>query len=331
MRIAILVNDPFELTSIMTTTLFACRMAARGHTTLMVGVEGFCWGAKDGPVVRGLAVPNASGPVHALRRMRECAEVEFDLRPGDVLLLRTNPARDPRRAEIHRATLGLARIARRRGVIVLNDPDCIERVGNKLYLLELPGSVRPRQVVSSALRELLAFAHAEPGPVVLKPLWGTRGDGVSKVDVRSEGTDLLVQRAIGLLDSGPVVAQEYLEDAPAGDTRVLVLEGEVIEVDGRVAAVRRVPQPGEFRSNVHLGASAAAGQWTPRLASVIETVGGHLRDAGVFLAGVDVVGHKVVEVNAYAPGGFMNAEQFEGADFIGAVLDAIQERAALGA
>ena len=331
MRFVVLVNDPFELKASMATSLFAWRLAVRGHTSILVGVEGLSWGTGDRLRVRGVAVTAAPSAQAALTELDESPETVIDLEAGDVLLMRTNPARDPERAEIHRAALGLARIAREQGVTVLNDPDVIERVGNKLYMLELPANVRPRQVVSAGIVELLAFARSEEGPIVIKPLWGTRGVGVQKIDIHRDGTRALVEGALSLLDQGPVVAQEYLLDAPAGDTRVLMLEGEVIEVDGRRAAVRRVPKAGEFRSNVHLGASAAPARWTEGLADTIQAVGIRLVEDGVFLAGVDVVGDKIVEVNAFAPGGFLNAQQFEAVDFIGAVLDAVQERAGLDA
>ncbi len=327
MRVAILVNHPFELKSSMSTALFAWRLAGRGHAALLVPVHGLSWGA-HAPSVRGFVLTASAAPEQALAQMRDSPAVVRELRPGDVLLLRTNPARDPARAEIHRAALKLARLAAQHGVIVLNHPDAIERVGNKLYLLELPASSRPRQVISAEVEELVAFAESESGPVVLKPLWGTRGDGVVKVDVAVSGMPALLAAAEELLASGPVVAQEYLNEAPEGDTRLLVLDGEVIEVGGRRAVVRRVPVPGEFRSNVHLGGTAHPGLWTPQLAALCSLIRPCLQEAGVFLAGVDVVGNKVVEVNAYAPGGFANAEEFEGADFIGAVLDAVEERVA---
>jgi glutathione synthase len=247
------------------------------------------------------------------------------LLPGDLLMLRTNPARDPDRLGFHRACFAFARMARDQGVTVLNDPDAIERAGSKLYLLELPQEIRPRQLVTARFDELLAFARAEPGPVVLKPLWGTRGDGVVLVARGDEAA--LRTEAETLIASGPLVAQEYLHAAPQGDTRVLMLDGEVITIEGKRCAVRRVPQPGEFRSNVHLGAEPAPAVWSEGLDRVARTVGPYLKATGVFLAGIDVVGEHLVEVNSYAPGGFMNAEAQEGVDFLGAVLDAALARA----
>jgi len=322
MRLVVLGNDVAELKASMATWLIAWTAARRGIPTTLAGIEGLSWGAGCLRVY-GPLVNDHEDSATALGSTKRKASHTVELGPGDVLLLRTNPARDPERAGHHRAALGLARIARDRGVTVLNDPDVIERAGSKLYLHELPAEIRPRQLVTSRWTELLAFARNEPGPVVLKPLWGTRGDGVSKVDLHTQEPEALLGVAEQLLKSGPVVAQEYLAAAPNGDTRVLMLDGEVIEVQGKRAAVRRVPKPGEFRSNVHLGASAAPAIWDEGLERVVRIAGPVLRASGVWLAGMDVVGEHIVEVNTYAPGGFMNAESHEGVDFLGALIDAV--------
>ena len=51
--------------------------------------------------------------------------------------------------------------------------------------------------------------------------------------------------------------------ARAGDTRLILLGGEPIEVDGRIAAVRRVRKAEDVRSNVHAGGSVERAEVTP--------------------------------------------------------------------
>ena len=323
MRVVVLANGVQELKASMATWLLAWRAARRGLPVTLAGIDGLSWGSGS-MIVHGPQVHAGEESGSSLAETKRGAETAIELGPGDLLFLRTNPARDPARADLHRAAFGLARMAGDLGVTVLNDPDAIERAGSKLYLHELPLSIRPRQLVTSRWDDLRAFASAEAGPVVLKPLWGTRGDGVVKVDEGDE--EGLRSAAETLFTDGPVVAQEYLHAAPQGDTRILMLEGEVITIDGKRAGVRRVPQPGEFRSNVHLGASPAPAVWSEKLLGVVREVGPYLRRTGIFLAGIDVVGEHIVEVNSYAPGGFMNAESQEGVDFLGAVVDAALAR-----
>jgi len=320
-RVVVLVNEVPELTPIMATTLIGLGCARR-WPTWFVGVSDVAW---VGGRLVGRGVRAADEPSTAfVARAPGAEQARVELGSGDLLLLRTNPARDPDRAMEHKAALHLAVMARDQGVTVLNDPESLERVGSKLFLLELGEDVRPRQVVSASLADLRAFADAEDGPVVLKPLWGTRGIGVVKVDA---GDAAGLEAAAGeLLADGHVVAQEYLPEAPAGDVRVLMLEGAPITVDGHRAAVRRVPAPGEFRSNVHLGGTPAPAAWSEALETVSGKVGPELARRGIFLAGLDVVGRKVVEVNVFAPGGFQNAGQQAGVDFLEPVLDALERR-----
>lgn len=322
MTVAVLVNERQELTPIMATLLLGQRAAARGWDVVYIGVEDLSW--DEGLRGRGVRLRADEGPEQAVARLRSGEPSTVRLGEGDLLLLRTNPARDPERVGQHRAALHLAVLARDQGVTVLNDPESLDRVGSKLFLLELGEDVRPRQVVTSSLDDLRAFAAAEDGPTVLKPLWGTRGIGVALVPKGDDGR--LAHVASELLADGPVVAQGYIPEAPEGDTRVLMLEGAPIRVDGQVAAVRRVPAAGEFRSNVHLGGKAAQAVWDERLQRVADVVGPVLADRGIFLAGLDVVGSRVVEVNVFAPGGFLNAAQFNGVDFLQPVLDALEAR-----
>ena len=328
-RLVLLVNALDELHPEMATALLGLRAAQRGSFVVFVPVEAFSWSAHGAPLVRGKVAPGSGTPEEGLAELARSEEITLSLRQGDVLLLRTNPARDPQRAGVHRAVMVLARLAREAGVIVLNEPEGIERVGSKLYLLELPETVRPRQVVTADPEVVWRFAERESGPVVLKPLCGTRGQGVVKVDWRREGVDVLRRATNELLTGGHLVAQEYLPEAPEGDVRVILLEGRPLTVDGHVAAVRRRPTvPGEFRSNVHLGGVAERAEFVGGLRAVAEAVGPRLREAGIFLAGLDVVGSKIVEVNVFSPGGFASAEEFSGVDFLGAVLDAVAVRAA---
>ena len=43
----------------------------------------------------------------------------------------------------------------------------------------------------------------------------------------------------------------------------------------------------------------------------------------MFLAGIDIVGDKLMEVNVFSPGGLGSAGGFAGVDFAAAVVDAL--------
>jgi glutathione synthase len=243
----------------------------------------------------------------------------------DAVLVRTNPGRDDR-AWAHSTAMTLLRVARDRGVLVLSDPDGLARASSKLYLAELPANITPRTLVTRDRAHIDAFLHDVGGPCVLKPLSGTHGRDVFRVDAAQPAN--LNQIVDVLARQGYVMAQEFVPEAVEGDVRLLMLHGEVLTVGGCVAAVRRVPSGADFRSNISAGGRAVAADLTPELLAVAQAVGPLLVRDGIFLAGLDVIGTKVVEVNVFSPGGFQDAEAFTGIDFSQHVISEVARRLA---
>ena len=51
---------------------------------------------------------------------------------------------------------------------------------------------------------------------------------------------------------------------------------------------------------------------------------------GMFLVGIDVIGSKVVEINAESPGGFQSVERLYDIDIAETVIEALERRASPG-
>ncbi len=263
-------------------------------------------------------------PPRWLHRLRRLKRGNWAVEPGDVVLVRLNPARDPHRAWAHETALALLRDAERRGIVVLNSPAALTHAGHKLYLHTLPARWMPKTLVTRDPDRIRAFLE-EHDRCVVKPVTGTRGRDVFRLK-RSDLANLN-QIVDVLVRDGYAMVQQWAEGAEAGDVRLIVLEGRLLEVDGRCAAVRRVPGPGDFRSNVHAGGKAVSTEPTEAMRELVADVGPSLAADGVFLAGLDVIGSLVVEVNAWAPGGLFDAELMQERDFVGAVVNALVARA----
>ena len=97
----------------------------------------------------------------------------------------------------------------------------------------------------------LENAVAEMGdyPFILKPFYGTHGRGIMLLDTPTSLTS-----AVGALCDlhHDYVIQPFIREAGGDDIRVLVVGGEAI------AAMKRRAPPGEFRANIHKGASGEA-------------------------------------------------------------------------
>ncbi|MCA9669068.1 MAG: hypothetical protein KC503_25910 [Myxococcales bacterium] len=320
LRLCFVVNAIDDLVVTMTTFMLVRRAVAAGHTVHVTGVDDLGV-ARDGRLIaKACTIEAGSLGAEALTvaalRDTEVGWIELDL--IDALLMRTNPARDAQGA--HETALALARVARDRGVVVLNDPDGLIRASSKLYLMQLDERYRPVTEVSRDVDRLLAFINGAPGRCVLKPLAGTRGRDVFVVE---PGGQNLRQIAEVVTREGYGMAQHFVPEATQGDVRVVVMDGNVLEVDGKSLAVARVPHETDFRSNIHAGGHAEPGEVTDAMREAIAAAAPFLARDGIFLSGLDFIGTRIVEINVYATGGFRDAERYYERDFTGAVLDAI--------
>jgi ribosomal protein S6--L-glutamate ligase len=167
--------------------------------------------------------------------------------------------------------------------------------------------VRDREDVLTAIRRVGG------APVIIKLLEGTQGVGVILAE-----TEKIAEAIIETLHSTRqnVLVQRFVAESKGRDVRALVVGDRV------VAAMRRVAQPGEFRSNIHRGGKAEPIELQEdyREAAVRAAQIMGLRIAGVdMLEGAD--GPQLMEVNS-SPG----LEGIEGAtkkDIAGAVIDYI--------
>lgn len=319
-RVFFVVNDASERRPKSTTFLLARAAALLGHEVALVSVEGVGWD-RDGVVVHGVRVP-ALEDVDALLAALDGPAEPVRLGAGDVVLIRTNPGRDGERLPLHRTALALLVAAQRQGVDVRNDPATLLATEGKLNALDLPLDIAVPSVVSADRDALRAFVHQSPEACILKPPVGTRGLGVHLVSAHGTppGGSRLEDALDELLAVGPAIAQTAVPGADAGDVRLVMLEGEPLSLDGRVAAIRRVPADGEFRSNIHLGGRPERAEFDATLQRVARIAGPWLRSRGLWLVGLDVISGRVIEVNVFSTGGLFDAARTQEVDFAAAVI-----------
>lgn len=327
MRLAFLVNDLATEHPRYTTTRLALEAIHRGHEVWYVDVEGFFVGKDD--TLRLSARPARGEPEDGealLESLRE-AEESIDamtLDELDVLMLRNDPAGDEERPWAGDVGITFGQMARERGVLVLNDPTGLAHASSKLYLHNFPSEVRPRTMVSRDPGSIRDFLETLGGEGILKPLRGSGGQSVFLV--RKEDDANRNQMIEAVLRGGYVIVQEYL---PAdGDTRLFLMNGEPLQVDGKYGALRRVNQKGDVRSNMHAGGKAEKAEIGEEELRVAQILRPRLVDDGMFLVGIDLVGGKVLEINVFSPGGLNTAEHTTGACFAGAVIEAIERKVA---
>ncbi|MFT4823777.1 MAG: ribosomal protein S6--L-glutamate ligase [Halioglobus sp.] len=160
---------------------------------------------------------------------------------------------------------------------------------------------------------LPAIARVGGAPVVIKLIEGTQGIGVLLAESVQQAESI-----IELLQSQKqnVLIQKFVAESKGKDIRAFVVGDRV------VAAMRRVAQGQEFRSNVHRGGIAEPVELDEQY---IETAVRCTQILGLRVAGVDMLegknGPQVMEVNS-SPG-LEGIETSTGLDVAGAVVDYI--------
>jgi glutathione synthase len=248
------------------------------------------------------------------------SNVRMEVRTLNNIHVRLNPARDPRRW-LSTWILDLLDQAAESGVNVINHPAGLRRFGTKTGLRHLPTAWVPETLLTTDPEAAQTFVRSRPR-TVLKPASGTQGRGVFILGCDDPNVSAVIEM---LTTEGPLVAQEWLEEAVDGDQRIIVLDGEVLQVRGHPAVVRRRPQGRELRSNVHLGAVPEVGEVGDREQALVAACGPILAQSGVRLAGLDCIGGKVIEANVWSPGGLTDMAVLQGlpaTSFYSAVLDA---------
>lgn len=183
------------------------------------------------------------------------------------------------------------------GIPTLNPPRAIEVSVDKFLasarIARSGLSVPPTWVGESAAEAIDAFDRLG-GDVVVKPLFGSEGRGMTRIDDRQ-----IAIRAFTTLErlNSILYLQKYIHHE-GFDLRLFVLGSEVI------GAMRRFVAAGDWRTNVAAGGRAEA--WTPPVE--FERIALRAAEAvGAIMAGVDLVVDRatgtihVLEVNA-APG-----------------------------
>jgi glutathione synthase len=242
----------------------------------------------------------------------------------DVLLLRNDPAQDISHGWQQIAGIDFSRLALRSGVIVLNDPSGLARAASKMYFQLFPAEVRPQTLISRNHDDIRAFIKSQGGRAVLKPLQGSGGTGVFLV---GPGSAKNVNQMIdALIRDGYVIAQEYLEAAEKGDTRLFMLNGEAFRHKGHYAAFCRVASGGDVRSNITAGGKVAKVKVTEAHLRIADVVRPKLVADGMFFVGLDIVGDKLMEINVFSPGGLGVAQKFERVDFTSDLVAALERK-----
>ena len=331
MLIAFFVNDMEREHPGYTTTVLAHQAKLRGHRVCYITPYDFALRPDDTLWVHARQLPKRKyqdrEDFFATLKSPKTKMDAIDIAEIDVLLLRNDPSIDAETPWAMEAGILFGREAVKRGVLVLNDPDSLGRAINKLYFQSFPSEARAETLITKHEADIKAFAKEHRGNIILKPLQGSGGSGVFKLE-SSQKTNLnQMIEAIGR--DGYIIAQAYVPAAKKGDIRLFLMNGQPLQMGGKYAALRRVASPDDIRSNIHAGGKAEAAEIGETELRVAELIRPKLIADGMFLVGIDIVGDKILEVNVFSPGNLGSCSRLAGVDFSIPIIEAVERKVSI--
>ena len=305
------VADPVEHFKIYKDTTFAMMREAqrRGHRLAVCEPAHMHWqrGGKVTARVRDITLTGHAVDWFTASEPREAALADFD-----AVLMRKDPPFD---SEYFYAT-HLLEQAEREGARVFNSPRALRDHPEKLAIMEFAQFIGPTLVTRDP-QDIRRF-HAEHGDVILKPLDGMGGMGIFRVG--PDGMNL--GSIIETLNQGgrqSVMVQKFLPEIADGDKRVLIIGGKPVPY-----CLARIPQGSEVRGNLAAGGLGVARPLSARDWQIGEALGPILHERGLLLAGVDVIGDCVTEINVTSPTCFQEIFDQTGCDVAALFVDALE-------
>ena len=290
--------DPIEGVNIEgdTTFLMMETAQARGHSLFVYTTDKLAM--EDGRVFargRDVQVQRVPGGHATLGPWRRTELTEFD-----VVLLRQDPPFD-----MHYIDTTFFLEAIHPQVLVVNNPREVRNAPEKLFVTKFPDLQPPTLITLD--REAIYDFRARHGDIVMKPLNGRGGSGVTRHLVDDPNIDAMLELH-AQIGREPVIVQKFLPSVTKGDKRILLVDGEP------VGAINRVPPKGQIRSNMAVGGAPQPIELSARDREICAAIGPELKARGLIFVGIDVIGEHLTEINVTSPTGAVALKRFTGID-----------------
>ena len=247
------------------------------------------------------------------------------LKDQDALFLRDNPPLDNHLLNFLDTV--------EEDVLIINSISGLRKANNKIYPATL-ASLHDEDVADNRLMPLTTVSRNrkflktkieeyESDKFIMKPMNGFGGAGVILLDKSSKNSKHNINSLIDFyINAGAgnnfIILQEFIETDLPGDIRVIMLNGKPI------GSMRRVPAKDDHRSNVHAGGHCVMHKLNDKEKQICKILGPTLVEDGLYLAGIDLMGGKLIEVNVCSPGGLVEINEGENINTQGLIIDFVE-------
>lgn len=231
----------------------------------------------------------------------------------DAVIMRTDP---PFNMQYLYATQ-LLTLAEKQGAKVFNSGQAMRDFNEKLAILNFPQFITPT-LVSTRSHDIRQFL-SEHNDIIVKPLDGMGGMGIFRLRDNDPNIGSILETLMQQ-ETRTIMAQRYIPEITQGDKRVLIIGGKVIPY-----ALARIPKQGETRGNLAAGGRGVAQELSDRDLEIAQTLAPQLAQRGILLAGLDIIGNYLTEINVTSPTGFQEITKQKHFDVAEYFINALEE------
>lgn len=244
-------------------------------------------------------------------------ELEVDLSTFSCLMIRQNPPVDMH----YIASTHLLSILKdiNPNIFFINDPEILRDNVEKLLPIKLQKQhIIPPTIISCDFTSIKNFLDKHKH-MVMKPIYGYGGNDV--IQVRC-GEEEKIKNYLSLQKDMQVIVQKFLPEIYLGDKRVIVCDGEIVGVIGRM------PAKDDFLTNTRLGGKLCRADLTENEIQNCKALAIELKKLGIFFAGIDLIGDFVTEINITSPSLLVALFQQRGIGSVEILFNKIEEKIA---
>lgn len=180
----------------------------------------------------------------------------------------------------------------------INSPSALRNINEKLYVNKFP-SLAPDNIVTSEASLIKEFLFKN-NEIIIKPLNKCFSAGVFYLNKTDKNINAVISAST---DNGKtkVMVQEFLPEINKWDKRLIYIAGEIFDY-----AVTKVATNNDFKFNEHKKENLILGTPTKEQKEMEKIISKTFEKDGVYMAGLDVIGGKIIEINITSPCFFIN-------------------------
>ncbi len=221
---------------------------------------------------------------------------KIDLNKLHCIIFRTDPPVD----ENYIYTTYLLDIVEKKGTLVLNSPQSLRDFNEKIIGMKFNKNNLPT-IISRNIKQIKTFVK-QYKKVVVKPLNMMAGEGIKLLKY----TDTNLMEKINEIIENEVkfvIVQKFLDVSKKGDKRIIVYNGNICK-----KIITRYPPKDDFRANLRYGGKFKISTLPKKYITHLDEIAAYLKAHRIFLAGIDMIGNCITEINITSPTGIQQID-----------------------